>query len=602
MVTITRNLKPSARGELEITDVNVEYLRRKQLRVHRLSRGFAWLDAGTSSSLHEASAYVQTIEKRAGIKIGCPEEAAFRRGFLSLEQLEALTAKMPKCEYREYLTEVVAEAKRLAQLDLPMNVLTCDIPGLLIIEPKVFGDARGFFLETWNLRRYREAGLDADFVQDNLSFSRRGILRGLHFQSPKPQGKLLQVLQGEVFDVAVDIRRSSPTFGKWHGLMLSGENKRQFYVPPGFAHGFAVLSETALFHYKCTEFYSPKDELAIRWDDPDIGIQWPLKEPLLSERDAKGLRLRDAPPGAAVCLSCQPWNCLAFCSSERSARSAGNCAARWRRWPRSPAWTFPEIDLTSGDSIRQWVRDTRPNIVINAAAYTAVDKAESEPDKAMKINGVAPGILAEEAKKLGALLVHYSTDYVFDGAKTEPYVETDAPNPLGAYGRTKLAGDEAVRAVGGAHLIFRLCWVYGARGQNFMLTMMRLAREREKLRVVGDQVGCPTWSRMIAETTALALKQAMAARDPGAFTGTYHLAVVGRHQLAWLCGCHHQPDAGGGKEMRASRGHHDRGVSDAHKAPGLLGAGVRQARSASLACGCHLGGEPEAGVGIVLNL
>jgi len=188
---------------------------------------------------------------------------------------------------------------------------------------------------------------------------------------------------------------------------------------------------------------------------------------------------------------------------------------------------FPDIDLTSGDSIRRWVRETRPKIVINAAAYTAVDKAESEPDKAMRINGVAPGILAEEAMKLGALLVHYSTDYVFDGARTEPYVETDAPNPLGTYGRTKLAGDEAVRAIGDAHLIFRLCWVYGGRGQNFMLTMMRLAREREKLRVVSDQVGCPTWSRMIAETTTLALKQAIAADDLGSFTGTYHLAASG---------------------------------------------------------------------------
>ena len=188
---------------------------------------------------------------------------------------------------------------------------------------------------------------------------------------------------------------------------------------------------------------------------------------------------------------------------------------------------FPEIDLTSGDSIRRWVRESRPDIVINAAAYTAVDKAESEPDKAMKINGVAPGILAEEAKKTGALLVHYSTDYVFDGAKTEPYVETDLPNPLGAYGRSKLAGDEVVRAVGGAHLIFRLCWVYGARGQNFMLTMMRLAREREKLRVVADQVGCPTWSRMIAETTTQALRQAVAAGDWSALTGTYHLAASG---------------------------------------------------------------------------
>src|SRR5208282_4632774 len=148
--------------------------------------------------------------------------------------------------------------------------------------------------------------------------------------------------------------------------------------------------------------------------------------------------------------------------------------------------------------------------------------------KAMQINGVAPGILAEESKKTGALLVHYSTDYVFDGAKTKPYVETDPPNPLGAYGRSKLAGDEAVRAAGGAHLIFRLCWVYGARGQNFMLTMMRLAREREKLRVVNDQHGCPTWSRMIAEATALALKQTLATPDSVAQTaGTYHLAATG---------------------------------------------------------------------------
>jgi dTDP-4-dehydrorhamnose 3,5-epimerase len=177
-----------------------------------------------------------------------------------------------------------------------MNVQRCPLQGLLIIEPKVFGDARGFFLETWNRARYREAGLDADFVQDNISFSRRGILRGLHFQNPKPQGKLLQVLQGEVFDVAVDARRSSPTFGKWHGLMLSAENKQQFYIPPGFAHGFAVVSETALFHYKCTEFYSPEDEMTIRWDDPAIGIRWPIKEPLLSKRDAKGLSLHDTPP------------------------------------------------------------------------------------------------------------------------------------------------------------------------------------------------------------------------------------------------------------------------------------------------------------------
>ncbi len=176
-----------------------------------------------------------------------------------------------------------------------MNVIAVELRGLLIIEPKVFGDARGFFIETWNDQRYREAGLEARFVQDNLSFSRRGALRGLHFQNPSPQGKLVSVLEGEVFDVAVDLRRSSPTFGKWHGLTLSSENKRQFFVPPGFAHGFAVMSDTALFHYKCTEFYSPGNELTIRWDDPDVGIRWPLQNPTLSEKDARGLRLRDVP-------------------------------------------------------------------------------------------------------------------------------------------------------------------------------------------------------------------------------------------------------------------------------------------------------------------
>ena len=189
---------------------------------------------------------------------------------------------------------------------------------------------------------------------------------------------------------------------------------------------------------------------------------------------------------------------------------------------------YPEINFTDTPALRQFVAATSPAVVVNAAAYTAVDKAETETELCRQVNAVAPGVLAEEAKKLGALMVHYSTDYIFDGTKTSPYVETDAPNPLGAYGRTKLEGDRAVKASGADHLIFRLCWVYGARGQNFMLTMQRLAREREKLRVVGDQFGCPTWSRMIAETTALALKQVLAGADRSAFNGVYHLAASGQ--------------------------------------------------------------------------
>jgi len=177
-----------------------------------------------------------------------------------------------------------------------MKVSRCEISGLLIIEPRVFGDARGFFLETWNEQRYRDAGLDLRFVQDNMSSSRRGTLRGLHFQNPRAQGKLVWVIEGEVFDVAVDLRRGSPTFGRWHGLNLSGENRLQFYVPRGFAHGFAVLSETAVFAYKCTEFYSPNDELTLCWNDPDVAVQWPLRDPVLSDKDKKGVRLQDLPP------------------------------------------------------------------------------------------------------------------------------------------------------------------------------------------------------------------------------------------------------------------------------------------------------------------
>lgn len=165
------------------------------------------------------------------------------------------------------------------------------LPGLLKIQPDVFGDARGFFQETWNLRRYTEAGLDRHFVQDNLSYSRRGILRGLHFQNPRPQGKLVYVLEGEVFDVAVDVRADSPTFGQWYGATLSAENHLQLFVPEGFAHGFCVTSEFALFAYKCTDFYNPSAEFSLQWNDPAIGIEWPIDDPELSTKDREGIPL-----------------------------------------------------------------------------------------------------------------------------------------------------------------------------------------------------------------------------------------------------------------------------------------------------------------------
>ena len=176
-----------------------------------------------------------------------------------------------------------------------MQVVDTGLPGVVLIEPRVHGDSRGFFLETFHVDRYAAAGVAGPFVQDNWSRSVRGTLRGLHFQEPQAQGKLVQVVAGAVYDVAVDVRRGSPTFGRWVGYELSAENKRQLWVPPGFAHGFVVLSDVADFFYKCTALYRPEAERAVIWNDPDLAIAWPIAEPLLSTKDAAAPRLADAP-------------------------------------------------------------------------------------------------------------------------------------------------------------------------------------------------------------------------------------------------------------------------------------------------------------------
>jgi dTDP-4-dehydrorhamnose 3,5-epimerase len=178
-----------------------------------------------------------------------------------------------------------------------MRFMPTAIPDVVVVEPDVFGDARGFFLETWHEAKFREGGIDAEFVQDNHSRSRQGILRGLHYQVESPQGKLVRVVTGRVFDVAVDLRRSSPSFGRWVGEELSEDNHRMLWVPPGFAHGFYVLSETADFVYKCTEFYAPEHERCIRWDDPGLSVDWPIPThaaPLVSAKDADGVAFGDA--------------------------------------------------------------------------------------------------------------------------------------------------------------------------------------------------------------------------------------------------------------------------------------------------------------------
>jgi dTDP-4-dehydrorhamnose 3,5-epimerase len=174
-----------------------------------------------------------------------------------------------------------------------VKVTATPLEGVVIVEPRFFGDHRGFFMETYHQNRYKEAGIPVSFVQDNISFSVQGTLRGLHYQHPHGQAKLVQVLQGEIYDVAVDIRHGSPDFGCWTGVTLSADNQRQLYIPEGFAHGFCVLSETALFAYKCSDFYAPEAERGICWNDPDLGIEWPVADPVLSDRDRTYHQLKE---------------------------------------------------------------------------------------------------------------------------------------------------------------------------------------------------------------------------------------------------------------------------------------------------------------------
>ena len=299
VVNVAKNIKPSARGELEITTVNQRFLADGELKVQTLGRGFAWLDTGTHDSLAEASTYIEVIEKRQGLKVACLEGIALRHGWITAEKMRQLAQPMLKNQYGQYLLKVIDElALNDKKTIIPkINVIKTAIDGVVIIEPRLFKDDRGYFFESFSERDFNAQVRTVRFVQDNESKSSYGVLRGLHFQKPPfAQSKLVRVVKGAVLDVAVDIRKGSPTFGQHVAVELTEENHRQFFIPRGFAHGFSVLTDEVIFQYKCDNFYAPQSEGAIAWDDPALGIDWkiPAEKVILSEKDKHHPLLKDA--------------------------------------------------------------------------------------------------------------------------------------------------------------------------------------------------------------------------------------------------------------------------------------------------------------------
>ena len=289
VVEIAKRLPRSKRGELEITDLNVEYLKRGQLKVKTLDKGVAWLDTGTSESLLEASNFIETVQHRQGIEIGCIEEIAYQNGFITLTQLEKLAQDLLKTEYGEYLSSFIEREKSKNIIIKPVSkFIKTEIPDVVIFEPAVFKDSRGYFMETHNEELLAKNGITNKFVQDNQSKSTKGVLRGLHYQmEPYAQAKLVRVTKGKVLDVAVDIRKGSPTFGKYVSVELSEENKRELFIPKGFAHGFIVLSDEAEFFYKCDNLYNKESEAGLMYNDPNVNIDWkmPTDNLIISDKD-----------------------------------------------------------------------------------------------------------------------------------------------------------------------------------------------------------------------------------------------------------------------------------------------------------------------------
>lgn len=370
-----------------------------------------------------------------------------------------------------------------------------NIEGIKIVRPKVFEDNRGFFLEVYNKRELKKGGITTDFVQDNHSKSKKGVLRGLHFQTKHSQGKLIRVIKGKIYDVVVDIRKNSKTYGKYFGIELSMGNRTMLYIPKGFAHGFLTLEDNTEIEYKCDEFYHPQYDSGIMYDDKELNIDWKLEEYgieelILSEKDKKHQSFRE------YTESYQGDYVLLTGANGQLGQDFQKLFDRLG--VKYIATDYNELDITDREKVREYIENNNFTIVINCAAYNNVDKAEEEIEKCYALNTYAPKNLSEICKEKGIVFVTYSTDFVFDGEKEIPYTEEDSPNPLSVYSQSKLDGEKYSLEYEKTFLI-RTSWVFGMGNNNFCKQIINWSKDRDVLKIVDDQISSPTYSKDLAE-------------------------------------------------------------------------------------------------------
>lgn len=440
------------------------------------------------------------MEQRQGQKLACIEEIAYRNGFIDDEQMQkCIDSFKDGTPYKNYLINVFREEQQLRQSDSKqpkIKAIKTGIHDLYILEPKIFKDNRGYFFESFNENDFKILGLDYTFIQDNQSKSVYGTIRGLHLQKGNAaQAKLVRVLQGRILDVAVDLRPNSPTYGQHFSVELSADNQRQLLIPRGFAHGFSVLSDTAIVAYKCDNEYRKDCEASIRYDDPDLGIDWriPTKDVIISEKDSKAVTFQQF----------KNENSFACNKTYRGQKilvtgANGQLAQELHAILGDSAYyvTHSELDISDEEAVRNFFKERSFDWVINCAAYTQVDDAENHPEECDAVNHLGALYLA----KYGKNIVHISTDYVFDGKSRKPYKETAKTNPQTVYGKTKLAGEKAVLANAKTAVVIRTSWLYSKHGKNFVKTIGRLGEEHSKICVVTDQTGSPTYAADLART------------------------------------------------------------------------------------------------------